>query len=136
MAAATFELEIATPERLLLKEQVTEAQIPCGGSAGEIGVLPGHAPLLSELGIGKLTYVIRGELHKLAIAGGIVEVLPEHVRVLAMVAEKPSEIDRTRARAAEKRAMERLASIKENIDAARALNALKRAQIRLSLSQE
>jgi len=134
--AATFEIEIATPERLLVKEQVTEAQIPCGGSAGEIGVLPGHAPLLSELGIGQLSYVVNGERHKLAVASGVVEVLPGHVRVLAMVAEMPADIDSSRARAAEKRAMERLASVQQNIDSARALNALKRAQARLAVSRE
>ncbi|MBL8179542.1 MAG: F0F1 ATP synthase subunit epsilon [Bryobacterales bacterium] len=134
--AATFEIEIATPERLLVKEQVTEAQIPCGGASGEIGVLPGHAPLLSELGIGQLSYVINGERRKLAVAGGVLEVLPEHVRVLAMVAEMPADIDLARAQAAEKRAMERLASVQQNIDSARALNALKRAQARLAVSQK
>lgn len=134
--AATFELEIATPEKLLVKEQVTEAQIPCGGGSGEIGVLPGHAPLLSELGIGALSYVINGERHRLVVAGGVLEVLPEHVRVLAMVAERPNEIDAARAKAAEQRAMERLASVKENVDTARALNALKRAQSRLAVSNQ
>ena len=59
--AATFELEIATPERLLLKESVTAAQIPIGGNVGEIGVLPGHEALISELGIGCLQYTIGGE---------------------------------------------------------------------------
>jgi F-type H+-transporting ATPase subunit epsilon len=132
--AATFELEIATPERLLLKEAVSAAQIPIGGNGGEIGVLPGHAALISELGIGQLQYTISGETRKLAVAGGIVEVLPDHVRVLAMVAEKPSEIDRARAEAALKRANERLSSVKENVDAARALNAMQRAQARLNVA--
>jgi F-type H+-transporting ATPase subunit epsilon len=131
--AATFELEIATPERLLVKEQVSEAQVPAVG--GEIGVLPGHAPLLSELGIGALSYVVNGERHHLAVAGGVVEVQAEFCRVLAMTAEKPSEIDSARAKAAEKRAMERLATMKDNLDYARALNALNRAQVRLKVAK-
>ena len=134
--AATFELEIATPERLLLKEQVSAAQIPIGTSDGEIGVLPGHAPLLSELGIGTLRYTLAGQQHRLSVAGGVVEVQPDHVRVLAMRAEKPSELNQQRAREAEKRAMERLSSVKENVDYARALNALRRAQARLALAGE
>lgn len=127
--ATTFELEVATPERLLVKEQVTEAQIPAAN--GMIGVLPGHAPLLSELGIGELTYVVDGRTVDLAIAGGVLEVLPDHVRVLALSAERPDEIDARRADEAMKRAMERVASPKENIDVARALAALRRAETRL-----
>jgi len=131
--AATFELEIATPERLLVKELVSEAQIPAVG--GEIGVLPGHAPLLSELGIGALSYVVNGERHHLAVAGGVVEVQAETCRVLAMAAERPAEIDSARAKAAEKRAMERLATMKDNLDYARALDALNRAQVRLKVAK-
>ncbi len=131
--ASTFELELATPERLLVKEQVSEAQIP--GANGELGVLPGHAPLLSELGIGVLRYVVNGQKHSVTVAGGIVQVLPEHVRVLALIAERPNEIDAARAREAEKRAMQRLSNVKENVDYARALNALQKAQARLSATK-
>jgi F-type H+-transporting ATPase subunit epsilon len=131
--ASTFELELATPERLLVKEQVTEAQIP--GAYGELGVLPGHAPLLSELGVGVLRYTINGQKHAVTVAGGIVQVLPEHVRVLALVAERPNEIDAARAREAEKRAMQRLSSVKDNVDYARALNALQKAQARLNATK-
>ncbi|MCS7025431.1 MAG: F0F1 ATP synthase subunit epsilon [Bryobacteraceae bacterium] len=132
MALETFELEIATPERLLVQERVSEAEIPC--ASGQIGVLAGHAPLLSELGIGELTYLVEGKKHSIAIAGGVVEVQPEYVRVLAMTAERPEDIDTSRAQAALKRAMERLETIKENIDYARALNAAKRAQARLRVA--
>ncbi|MBI3207596.1 MAG: F0F1 ATP synthase subunit epsilon [Candidatus Solibacter usitatus] len=129
---STFELEIATPERLLVKESATEAQIP--GASGELGVLPGHAMLLSSLGAGVLTYKAGGTNHSLAVSGGVVEIQQDVVRVLAMVAEKPSEIDAKRAREAEKRASDRLATIKDNIDSARAFNALKRAQARLAIA--
>ncbi|MBI4904256.1 MAG: F0F1 ATP synthase subunit epsilon [Acidobacteria bacterium] len=131
--AATFELEIATPEKLLVKEAVTEAQLPTAD--GEIGVLPGHAPLLSELGIGVISFVTEGKRLTVAVSSGIIEVLPDLVRVLAMVAELPADIDMKRAREAERRARERLDTIKENVDSARALNALKRAQARLSVAE-
>ncbi|MBI3681998.1 MAG: F0F1 ATP synthase subunit epsilon [Acidobacteria bacterium] len=130
--ADTFELEIATPERLLLREQVTEAQIP--GASGELGVLPGHAPLLSELGIGPLSYVAGGQRRVLSVAGGVLEVIEDQVRVLAISAEKPEEIEPGRAGRALERATERLRSTKENLDYARALSALKRAQTRLALA--
>lgn len=131
--ASTFELELATPERLLVKEQVSEAQIP--GAYGELGILPGHAALLSELGIGVLRYVVNGQKHAVTVAGGVVQVLPDHVRVLALVAERPNEIDAARAQEAEKRAMQRLSSVKDNVDYARALNALQKAQARLSATK-
>ena len=76
-----LELEIATPERLLVKEQVTDVQVP--GKEGYLGILPGHAALLSELGSGTLTYTMNGRKHYLTMQGGFVEVLDGHVRVLA-----------------------------------------------------
>ena len=89
-------LEIATPERLIVSEQVTEVQVP--GRAGYFGVLPGHAPLLSELASGVLTYVAQGCPHVLAVLGGFVEVLPDRVRVLADAARRKEEIDAAAAR--------------------------------------
>jgi F-type H+-transporting ATPase subunit epsilon len=132
MAVDTFELEIATPERLLVKLRASSAQIPCAG--GEVGILPGHAPMLSELGIGPLRFTSEGKNHRIAISGGVVEVLPELVRVLTLTAEKPEDIDLTRAKSALKRATDRLDSVKDNVDSARALNALKRAQSRLDVA--
>jgi F-type H+-transporting ATPase subunit epsilon len=105
--ADTIELEVVTPERQLVKEAVTEAQVPA--REGYIGVLPGHAPLLSLLGSGPLTYTPKSGARKvLAIHGGFVEVLPDHIRVLANLAERAEEIDVEKARAALKQANERL----------------------------
>src|SRR5258708_35552567 len=131
--AATFELEIATPERLVIREQVTEAQVP--GADGAMGILPDHAPLISELGIGELSYVGGGQKHTIAVGNGVVEVLDNHVRVLADRAEQANEIDVARAQAALKRAEERVArGASGEIDVARALNAMRRAQARLAVA--
>jgi len=127
--AGTFLLEVATPERLLLTEQVSEAQVP--GAEGMMGILPEHAPLISALGVGELSYAVGGVTRWMAIHGGLVEVLPDHVRVLADRAEFADEIDVKRAEESLKRANERLLNPKADLDTARALNALKRAEARL-----
>jgi len=88
MADNTFQLEVATPERLLVDAQVTEAELP--GKDGYMGVLPGHAPLLSALGKGTLTYSEGGAKHVINIDGGFMEVFDNHVRVLADKAEAAS----------------------------------------------
>lgn len=127
----TFELEIATPEKLVIRETVTEAQIPAEG--GMIGVLPDHAPLISELGIGELSYVVSGSKNSLVVSKGWVEVLKNHVRVLADSAEKANEIDVARAQASLKRAEDRLSKAAAGgVDIARTLNAMKRAQARIA----
>lgn len=131
--AASFQLEIATPERLLIREQVTEAQIPAAN--GYLGILPGHSPLLAELGTGDLSYVSEGRRQDLAVNGGWVEVLPDHVRVLATSAERAAEIDIARAEASLRRANERLTNPVPGVDVARALNAAKRAQARLDAAR-
>ena len=133
--ADTFDLEIATPERLVIHEAVSDAQIPA--KEGYIGVLPGHAPLLSELGIGTLSYTVDRRVRTIIVSGGFVEVLPDAVRVLATTAELPAEVDRARAEASLKRAQERLAApATAGVDVARALNAMKRAQARLYAAQQ
>src|SRR5215472_11908570 len=104
--AETIELEIATPERLLVREDVGEVQIP--GKDGYLGILPGHAPLLGLLGTGFLTYTTGSRKRYLAVNGGFLEVLPDHVRVLADTAEKAEEIDVERAKAAARRAQDQL----------------------------
>lgn len=124
-----FMLEIATPERLLIQEEVTEAQIPA--KTGELGIRPEHAPLIAELGLGTLSYVTDGRRHEVFVAGGIVEVLPDHTRVLAEAAEHPDEIDVKRAEESLRRANERILNPKPGVDIARALNAMTRAQARL-----
>jgi len=129
--ADTFVLEIATPERLLIRADVREAQVPA--SNGYLGIMPGHSPLLAELGAGELSFVMPNGTRKyLAVDGGWTDVLPDRGRVLATHAEKADEIDAKRAQEALNRATERLAHPDANLDVARALNAMKRAQARLS----
>jgi F-type H+-transporting ATPase subunit epsilon len=89
-------LELVTPQRRVLSEEVVEVRIP--GVLGELGVLPGHAPLLTVLGTGALAYTQAGVEHRLAVQGGFAEVLPDRVTVLARVAELPNEIDLDAAR--------------------------------------
>ena len=133
--AETFELEIATPERLLARTTVREAEIPAAN--GYIGVLPQHAPLLSELGTGDMWYVDEdGKRKHLALAGGWVEVLSGHVRVLADRAEYADEVDVARAEAALRRANERMAHPGAGMDVGRALNAMKRARSRLEAARQ
>ena len=130
----TFTLEVATPEKLLLHEHVLEAQIPA--ARGYIGILPGHSPLLGELGIGRLTYKkADGQTHDLVVTGGYVEVGDGHVRVLASRAEAVNEIDLARAEAALRRAGERLLHPDDALDVARALNAQKRAAARVEAAK-
>jgi F-type H+-transporting ATPase subunit epsilon len=131
--AATLQLEVATPERLLIKSEVTAVTVP--GKEGALGILPEHAPLISELGIGELTYVEQGRTRSLFVANGWVEVLPDHVRVLADRAEKAGEIDMKRAQEALDRAMTRLTAPTPEMDVGRALNAMRRAQSRLEAAR-
>ncbi len=128
--ADTFELEIATPDRLLVREQVSAAQIPA--SNGYLGILPNHSPLLSTMGTGELTYQQAGEERSLAVSGGVVEVEPDHVRVLVDRAERADEIDVERAQNALRRAEERLSKVPPGADIARALHSLERARARVN----
>jgi len=132
--ADSFEIEIATPERQLTCENVTEAQIP--GKDGYLGILPGHAPLLGMLGIGVLSYVIGGRKRFLSVHGGFLEVLPDRVRVLADVAEKAEEIDVERARRALQRAQVEAVNPSLGVDPAAALTAMIRAQTRLAAAEQ
>ena len=126
-------LEIVTPDRSLVNEQVDEVELP--GSEGYFGVLPGHSPLLASLQVGELWYRIGNEKHYLAVAFGFVEVLPEHVTVLARIAEKAQDIDVARAEAAKMRAEERVAAYpRQDIDFERARVALMKSLIRLQVA--
>jgi len=125
-------LEIVTPDRALVREDVDEVQLP--GQEGYFGVLPGHTPLLAMLKVGELWYRIGQEKHYLAIAGGFVEVLPDRVTVLAQIAERAHEIDVARAEAARQRAQERLARPARDIDLDRARIALSKSLIRLQVA--
>ena len=128
----TFLLRIVTPDRQVVREDVEEAQIP--GREGYLGVLPGHAPLISELKIGEITFRTKGEVRHLAVSWGFVEVLPEQVTVLAETAERPEEIDVDRARAAKERAEKQLHSPDPETDFNRAAVAMERALIRLQVA--
>lgn len=130
----TFQLEIVTPTRLLVKDAAEEAQIP--GATGYLGILPGHAPLITELGVGEITYKASGTTHTLAVAWGFAEVLPDKVTILAEAAERPQEIDVARAQKAKERAEERLKSSAADVDYARAEDALRRAESRLEVANE
>ena len=128
----SIELQIVTPERLVVREQVDEVQIP--GSEGYFGVLPGHTPLLASLAIGELWYRKGQEKTFLAIAGGFAEVLPDRVTLLATLAERAEEIDVERAAAAKGRAERRLTQPKMDVDYERARLALQKSIIRLQVS--
>ena len=127
--AEAFQLDVATPERLIVEERVTEAQVPALN--GYLGVLAGHAQLVSELQSGVLSYVTDGKTRYLAIHRGFVEVLPDHVRVLADIGERAEEIDVARAQAALERAQKALEDPHVNVDPASALAEMQRAQARL-----
>lgn len=109
-------------------------QIP--GKDGYLGILPGHAPLITELGIGEISYRENGESHYLAVAWGFAEVLPDRVSVLAETAERAEEINVERAEEARKRARQRLNSADPKVDFARAQRALTRAVTRLEVAAE
>jgi F-type H+-transporting ATPase subunit epsilon len=135
MLPDSIELVIVTPERQLLRETVSEVSLP--GAEGCLGILPGHAPLITELGVGELTYRgSDGQTHTLAIMQGFSEVLPDHVSVLAETAERAAEIDIARAERARKRAEERLSSGDPNLDWDRATIALQRALIRIQVARK
>ena len=127
-------LEIVTPDRSLVREQVDEVQLP--GSEGYFGVLPGHTPLLASLSVGELWYRIGPDKKYLAIAFGFVEVLPDRVTVLAQIAEHPEDIDVARAEAAKKRAEERMATgvSRPDMDFERARIAMMKSLIRLQVA--
>lgn len=132
--ADTFELEIVTPEKLVVRDVAEEIQIPARN--GFIGVLPGHAPLITELAVGEITYRNAGTTAVLSVAWGFAEVLPTKVTILAESAEKPEEIDVARAQEAKKRAEERLQGGQGEIDYRRALTALQRAETRLDVASK
>jgi F-type H+-transporting ATPase subunit epsilon len=136
MLPESIELIVVTPERQLLRETVVEVTIP--GLDGELGILPGHAPLITELGIGEMRFRIAASQHlaMLAILGGFAEVLPDRVTLLAETAELAEEIDLARAEAAKARAEQRLASHNADVDWDRASVSLQRALIRIQVARK
>ena len=131
--ADTFTLEVLTPARQVVHEAVNEAQIPVLG--GYIGVLPGHTPLLAEMGIGELSYHLGNRVVSCTAMGGFVEVLADRVVVLADSAERAEDINIARAEAARDRAQKRLATPNDpNVDWKRVEESLARAQARLQVA--
>jgi F-type H+-transporting ATPase subunit epsilon len=127
-------LEIVTPDRSIVREEVDEVVVPA--TDGYLGVLPGHTPLLATLQVGELWYRQGQEKHYLVIAYGFVEVLPDHVTVLAQVGETAQEIDIHRAERAKQRAQERLAgpTPASELDMERARVAMMKSLIRLQVA--
>ena len=128
----SIELQIVTPDRLLVHEQVDEVEIP--GADGYFDVLPGHTPLLAMLQVGELWYRKGSEKYYLSIAFGFAEVLPDRVTILAELAERADEIDAARAEAARRRAEERIAKPAPEVDFERARIALMKSMVRLQVS--
>jgi F-type H+-transporting ATPase subunit epsilon len=135
MLPENIELEIVTPQRHVLDENVQSVEMP--GKDGYLGILPGHAPLLTELGIGILTYHKGAEIRRLTIVNGYAEVLPDRVIVLAEISERSEEIDVARTQTARDRAQAELAkagSGSTEVDWQQASLALQRALVRLQVA--
>jgi F-type H+-transporting ATPase subunit epsilon len=128
-----LKLEIVTPYGLILSEDVDE--VICSGSEGEFGVLPGHVPFFTTLKIGILTYKKGNSTKYVFVNWGYAEVGPERVMILADSAEKSEDIDIERAKAAMKRAEDRLRKIEE-FDFARASSSLERAVARVQVAEK
>jgi len=132
--ADSYQLTIVTPERTVYSEQITSLIAP--GLDGYFGVLAHHAPMLAQLGIGRLaTEHPDGRQDVLAIAGGFLEVSPQGATILADAAERQTDIDLARAEAAERRARERIARHDADLDQARVEAALARAHNRVEVSR-
>jgi F-type H+-transporting ATPase subunit epsilon len=135
MLPEKIDLEVVTPQRLVLRADVESVELP--GRDGYLGVLPGHAPLLTELGIGVLTYRTNGQAHLLTVMEGFSEVLPDRVIVLAEVSERAVEIDVERCRAALQRAQELVAKTgSPDFDWQSAQSALQRAMVRIEVASK
>lgn len=130
----TFQLEIVTPEKLVVKDSADEVQIP--GRNGYIGVLPGHAPLITELGAGEISYKSGGQQHRFSLAWGFAEVLPDKVTVLAETVERAEEIDVSRAKQSLEKAEDSLKNAKTEEDCSVATGKIQRAQARIDVAQK
>ena len=125
-------LEIVSPEKMIFSGEVDFVSVP--GKGGYLGILPGHAPMISELQIGEIHYKAGQKEGTFSCCLGFVEVLPDSVSILAERAEKPGDIDVERARAAKERAEKRLRSKDPDINFERAQLALRRALMRLEVA--
>ncbi len=131
--AEQLQLEIVTPERRVLAETVDAVQLP--GAGGELGILPGHTPLISQLQTGVLAYTHGGVTQQLHVSGGFVEVNADRISVLAEIAERPEEIDAAQARIERDEAEKILSAANASEeDSATARERLERATTRLQLT--
>ncbi|SEU13702.1 F0F1 ATP synthase subunit epsilon [Paenibacillus sp. NFR01] len=130
----TFLLEIVTPDHLVLSKQVNSLTVK--GADGDLGILPGHIPLVTPLQVAPLIVKADGETTTIAVHGGFMEVHKDKVTVLAESAELPKDIDLERAEAAKERAQRRLQSRskQDDVDHRRAELALQRAVTRIKVS--
>ena len=131
--ADTFQLEIVTPEKMVVRDVAEEMQIP--GKNGYLGILPGHAPLITELAVGEITYRNAEITHHLSVAWGFAEVLPDKVTILAETAERADEIDVSRAQSAKQRAEQNLIGCNTEEDFKRVTGDLQRAETRLEVAE-
>ncbi|WP_309688635.1 ATP synthase F1 subunit epsilon [Armatimonas sp.] len=131
--AATFNLNIVTPEKTVLSGDVTSVQVP--SVEGSLGILAGHAPLLAELGVGEcVVRLADGTTRQLVVAGGFLDVAKTKVSVLANTAEFDDEIDVSRAEASLIRARELLSSA-ESVDRTAIMESMRRAQARIRIAK-
>jgi len=130
--ADTLHLQIVTPDKLLVRDDADQVQIP--GKSGYLGILPGHAPLITELMIGEISYIRAGTTHYFAVAWGFAEVLPDKVTILADSAERAEDIDVKRAQEAKARAEEALRQASADLDYDAVNFALRRAEVRLEVA--
>ena len=126
-------LEVVTPERQLVKEDVESVELP--GQNGYLGILPGHAPLVGQLGTGHVVYAAAGWRRFLFVSGGFVEVAEGSVRVIADVAEPAGDIDVNRAKAAQERAQRALSTSPSEEETAADAAALARAEGRIAAAE-
>ena len=130
-----LQLDVITPERRLVSESVDSVNLP--GVGGELGILPGHTPLISQLQTGVLAYAQGGTTRRLLVSGGFVEVNADRVSVLADVAEFPEEVDTQNARREREEAERRLGSFTGAPEEMAALRTtLERANARLQLAAD
>ena len=132
MTPKSLTLDVVTPDRPIVHEEVDEVQLP--GAEGALGILPRHAPLLAQLQPGELWYRKGADRHFLSIEFGVAEVLPDRVTVLAQIAERAQDIDVARAEAARQRAEERLARTSRDVDLERARISLTKSLVRLRVA--
>lgn len=128
---STFLLEIVTPERQIYSQQVDSLSVR--GVEGDLGILAGHIPMVTPLQIAPVSIKASGKTEILAVNGGFVEIRKDKVVILAESAERPSEIDVERAKAARERAEVRLQSKQDEYDHRRAELAMQKALNRLKV---